>query len=129
MQSVKNQIKEMEKEQKRFKQKMTDADERETKILDSHNWLDPDRQNFAWADQIKDSHLHRLFNDWEREYTHWYNKMLDDRDYARAMCKQKAKRVQKQQIVETKEAHDKEMAEIKSLDKLLVLKDQESKLQ
>ena len=43
MQAARTQIKELEKEQKRFKQRMDDADVREAKILDSYNRLEPDR--------------------------------------------------------------------------------------
>ena len=42
MQSARTQIKELEKEQQRFKQRMDDADVRETKILDSYNRLEPE---------------------------------------------------------------------------------------
>ena len=43
MQAARTQIKELEKEQKRFKQRMDDADVREAKILDSYNRLEPER--------------------------------------------------------------------------------------
>lgn len=43
IEAAKTQIKELEKEQQRFWQKMTDADVWEGKILDSYNKLDPDR--------------------------------------------------------------------------------------
>ena len=77
---------------------------------------------------MKDSSLHWLFDVREREYTNKYNKMLDDWDNARAMCKKNAWNIQENQIVETKEATAWELAHNVSQEKLLVLKDQESKL-
>lgn len=78
---------------------------------------------------MKDSQLHWLVNDWEKAYTKSYNKMLDDWDQARAQCKANAQTVQQKQIIESKIINQQQLQQQKSEERILLLKDQQSKLE
>ena len=75
---MRNTIDFLEKEQGRYKHRLSAMEAREEKIRQQYSRLKPTSQNLSLAQAVKDSELGRIISQRETDYTRGYNQMMDD---------------------------------------------------